>query len=375
MSQLFGGQWDYNTKPLDWLVNENGKKMELDGFCKELNLAFEHHGGQHYRCIPKMTPTSKDLRSSKARDKRKERLCYEHGIKLIVIQELYSKTVNLKQEIKDQCNGKKILYGGFYYKNCFKKFRLRKDFDKKCVKIYNIYNELYSLRFSKSKEVATQHHQSIKKSKKGNIFIERRCNLCKDTSDINLYRYLKHPRCGTCNGTGVNWKSKREIVNFYQTLANNNNAKFLTNKWKGWNEKLKFKCNKCSKDPSLIHPHHSEFEIKPQSLNDRFEQPLKEMKLKKNLAFHTKCGKFRLGELSLNDVRKYIKRFEPTAEILITKDKFIPKKGKKYKFRCSNKRHSTDPEEWFRNIERITDMNRNNSFGCRKCGQYNRKKL
>jgi|TARA_B110000211_G_scaffold228597_1_gene285068 hypothetical protein len=85
------------------------------------------------------------------------------------------------------------------------------------------------------------------------------------------------------------------------------------------------------------------------------------------------CGHFKLGEMSLGDVKKYIKRFEPTAEILITSpNTFIPKKGIKYTFRCSNKRHPVF--EFTKNFERISEMRKNNSFGCKKCGQYNRKR-
>jgi len=66
-------------RPL-WL---NG--LELDGYCKELNLAFEYNGIQHYRVVPFFHKTKKDFESLQERDRLKKKLCKENNIKLIII--------------------------------------------------------------------------------------------------------------------------------------------------------------------------------------------------------------------------------------------------------------------------------------------------
>ena len=61
-------------------------RMELDGYNKTLNIAFEHNGEQHYKHCPKFfNQTKKQFNDLQERDKLKVELCKKHGVKLIVI--------------------------------------------------------------------------------------------------------------------------------------------------------------------------------------------------------------------------------------------------------------------------------------------------
>ncbi len=57
---------------------------ELDGYCSELNLAFEYQGQQHYKNIYFHRP-GRDLKTQQERDKQKRMLCKKLGIILIEI--------------------------------------------------------------------------------------------------------------------------------------------------------------------------------------------------------------------------------------------------------------------------------------------------
>ncbi len=60
--------------------------LELDGYNKELNIAFEYNGKQHYEYIPHFHKNGKeDFIKQQERDRKKYRICAEKNIKLILI--------------------------------------------------------------------------------------------------------------------------------------------------------------------------------------------------------------------------------------------------------------------------------------------------
>ncbi len=74
------------TKPT-WLVNSRSNRMELDGFCEELGLAFEHHGRQHY-IKSYYAKTDRELELRKKEDKLKEKICKKNNVILLIIPEV-----------------------------------------------------------------------------------------------------------------------------------------------------------------------------------------------------------------------------------------------------------------------------------------------
>jgi len=69
----------------NWLINEEGNQMELDGFCEELSIAFEYNGRQHYRKVNHFHKSGETLEKRIRDDKTKKDLCDQKKVSLIVI--------------------------------------------------------------------------------------------------------------------------------------------------------------------------------------------------------------------------------------------------------------------------------------------------
>lgn len=112
--KIFGGQWcpicqgsigeahcrflleailnnTFPQKRPAWLFNQKGNRMELDGYCEEIGIAFEYQGEQHYEKHKMFHQNTADLTSQVRRDNLKQRLCNEHNVKLVVIPHYISK--------------------------------------------------------------------------------------------------------------------------------------------------------------------------------------------------------------------------------------------------------------------------------------------
>ncbi|MCP3658477.1 MAG: hypothetical protein GY734_21680 [Herbaspirillum sp.] len=67
-----------------WNINPwTGNLLELDGYCKEFNLAFEHDGEHHFELTRGKKP--RDLTYQKFKDHQKMKNCHKQGILLINI--------------------------------------------------------------------------------------------------------------------------------------------------------------------------------------------------------------------------------------------------------------------------------------------------
>lgn len=69
----------------EWLTNNDGKQMELDGFSEELRLAFEYQGMQHYKMLKHLRDTPARFLKRIIDDAAKRRLCASSGVTLIEV--------------------------------------------------------------------------------------------------------------------------------------------------------------------------------------------------------------------------------------------------------------------------------------------------
>ena len=76
---------NYNYKlhyNFEWLKNNNGNKMFVDFYLPDINLVIEYDGEQHYKFVPYFHKTIEQFQNCVERDKLKESLIREHGIKI-----------------------------------------------------------------------------------------------------------------------------------------------------------------------------------------------------------------------------------------------------------------------------------------------------
>lgn len=83
LQELTGHEWE-KIRP-GWLMGEKGTPLELDGYCEELNAAFEYNGIQHVRYSPYFHENIGSFIDQQKRDALKDRICKERGVYLIKI--------------------------------------------------------------------------------------------------------------------------------------------------------------------------------------------------------------------------------------------------------------------------------------------------
>ena len=106
--QLFGTRFPRSR--LQWLVNESGNRMEIDGYSAKLKLGFEHHGSQHYTIDNPYVTSGSALAKRRAADSLKRQLCRQQNVTLIEVPEVPTKTslTSLRSFIGTQCKMKGV---------------------------------------------------------------------------------------------------------------------------------------------------------------------------------------------------------------------------------------------------------------------------
>jgi len=80
----------------EWLKNENGKRLELDGYNKDLQIAFEYQGRQHYEQIDKFHADEEALKKRFKDDEKKKISVIKKGLGCF-LSNIISKTILIKR--------------------------------------------------------------------------------------------------------------------------------------------------------------------------------------------------------------------------------------------------------------------------------------
>jgi hypothetical protein len=217
----------------DWLIGFKNYPLELDGYCAELNLAFEHNGMFHYEKSIFIGENNfykdQDLEYAKEKDKLKIQKCKENGITLIVIPQLFAKTKlkDLKNIIKIHCIENNII--------------IPENYNDIKVDLLNIYIGKENTYFKKIIKII--------EDKGGKCLTENSVN-CKIMFNVmcekhhlfstNSNRIQQGQWCPECVG-------RCQTIETLKNLAKTKGGECLSNKYKGVAAKYEWKCYSCEK--------------------------------------------------------------------------------------------------------------------------------
>jgi len=209
-----------------WLINDSGNQMELDGYCKKLQLAFEHQGEQHYSLVKPFINTEAGLIQRKRDDQLKVNLCKNKGILLIQVPEILSRLSigEIKPFIKSQCLNDQ--------------FPIPNSFDVKRVELRQAYQSTLAAEMMKALN-------NIAEEKDGKCLSEYYVN---DNTKLKwecanghqweaIPNSIKNGRwCPNCIG-------KHQTIEDMQELATEKGGKCLSDQYLGSKSKLLWECS------------------------------------------------------------------------------------------------------------------------------------
>ena len=210
-----------SKRPL-WLRSKNqSKSMELDGYCLELNIAFEHQGKQHYDDGMSHFESSKVI----SRDNIKRLICKERGINVLEIPQI-----------------------GFYI-SIQEAIKLIRDFliQNKCEIISEVSEEtIFNNKFALYDETLNEI-KKIAESKGGKCLSNSYLGHVKPLKFQckNSHIWLARPNdikrgswCSVCAGAG----GKKKTIEDLNALTSKFNIACLDQSYPGSKRKLKWEC-------------------------------------------------------------------------------------------------------------------------------------
>ena len=201
----------------NWLVNSKSNRMELDGFCKKLNIAFEYQGKQHYN-KHKFFHLKRNFEHQKDDDILKRKLCEENGVILIEIPYTIERD-NMQEYIQERCKEKGLLI---------------KDMGKISPNLLDVNSpkRLESMKkLAESKGYALLSKVYINNSTKLK-FKHIKCNYVWQVTPANFKNGQKCPRC----------QGKIVTIQDLKDYATKHEGKLLSTEYQGANNKSQWQC-------------------------------------------------------------------------------------------------------------------------------------
>lgn len=228
--QIFGKPFP-RMKP-KWLRNDTGRLLELDGYCDELQLAFEHQGAQHYCGVGKFRSVNVD--GIRRRDAIKRRLCRGRGITLIEVPELVRHTPlsQLTQVIISACRKAGV--------------KLPRGAHAVCVNVAQVYAT------TQDDEVLAELHR-LADSRGGTCFADKYLGAGTRLPCACAYghEWMARPAdvrqgswCKRCASKAAN-ESKRLTIEMMRQVARERGGECLSREYVDARRKLRWRCGKC----------------------------------------------------------------------------------------------------------------------------------
>jgi len=218
-----------NKYPSSWLVNSRGNKMQLDGYCAELNLAFEYHGEQHYKDIGRFP--GHDLSQRQQDDETKKNLCLNHGITLVVIPFFNLKLLksgDVVEYLSRQCRRHGVSLPEINKERLDEKFHYYSS---------GKLNELKKLANDRGGELLSNVYQGM------NYTLKWKCFKCEHIwMQTPNPIYYQECWCPKCAGT-----LKQTIIQM-RDLAKSKGGECLSKEYTNSKSHLHWKCGTCSYD-------------------------------------------------------------------------------------------------------------------------------
>lgn len=271
---------NFPTKKPKWLINSRGNRMEFDGFCEKLNLAFEYHGIQHYKKESYLYKQKGGFRRRKKDDLTKRKLCRKNDVVLIEIS-YRVKYEDMDKYITNECKKRGIdvpkiskldyrLFENIYSPEKIKEMRIiAKSRGGRCI------SKHYATSKDKLKWKCSNDHSW--EASPNHVMRGEWCPHCARNVPIGISEMQKiaKSRGGKClsknyinSKTKLKWKCKnghiwnatpasvkknwcsycsnqaKHTIQEMQKIAKKKNGKYLSKKYISNKTKLKWQCSK-----------------------------------------------------------------------------------------------------------------------------------